>query len=191
MIKTLDWKTLKPYLTGQALKDLDRFLDALPKRAGMNAVVAAGLMWLVAGMAILFAATETKKVSELRTEMLATEALMPPVPGLKEIPVPAAELQDMADKIREYYAGVDAKAGGPGKISLTAPTNRYPLFRTAIGHIQSGGKSWKVRVHELCTGRDCKGAGLQATLNVSIIRVMSADEAQPKGQGGIAQPGTK
>ena len=54
-----DMNTIKRLTNPQAVKDLDKFLDALPLNVGYNALIAAGFTWLLAGLAILFATTES------------------------------------------------------------------------------------------------------------------------------------
>jgi hypothetical protein len=170
----IDWQLLlKKYTNPQSVKDLDRFLDALPLNAGYNALIAAGLAWLLAGTAVVFASIESGKISELHSELLKVEALKPPVPVISYIPIQQSALKGFAKKIENLYPGISIKSA-KGILKISGDLRHYAQFRGVISHVQSGGKSWNVDFKKLCVGRECKGPELQADLIVRTIKIKDA-----------------
>lgn len=160
----------KKYTSPQAVKDFDAFLDAMPLNVGYNALIAAGLAWMLAGTAVWFASMETEKVSKLHTDLMEVEALRPPVPILIYSPVSTEVLLPLTKKIMDTYKGINIAVTG-GDVNITATdTDYFPQFLAAISYLQRGGKNWKVRINTLCAGRECQGNRLQASLKVEMVR---------------------
>ena len=156
------------------MKDLDDFLDALPLNVGYNALIAAGLVCLMGAVSVWFSAQELQKVSQLHADLTNVQALQPPVPVLKYVPVSAAAaLKPLIDKVGVLtFKGVKITTGGEGEVSVSAPdTDYFPQFLAAISYIQRGGRNWKVTIRPpLCVGRDCKlGQAFDAKLKVERV----------------------
>lgn len=169
-LKKIDWTVFKKYTSPQAIKDLDRFLDAVPMAVGYNALIAAGIAWLLAGSAILFTSIETEKVSKMHADLFQIEALQPPIPVLKYVPVSQAILKTLADKIMSTYKGISIVAGDGNAVVTGTDTDYFPQFLAAISYLQRGGKNWKVRIDTFCVGRTCTGAKLTANLKIETVR---------------------
>lgn len=182
MVLNVNWSALKRYANPQAVEDFDRFLDAMPVNVGYNALIAGGIAWLLAGGAVLFATTETEKVSKLHSSLMEVQALQPPVPVLKYIPVDQEVLKALVTKISATYKGVVMVTSGSGSVTLTAQdTDYFPQFLSAISYLQRGGKNWKVKINTLCVGRDCVGSKLNAALQVELVK-FGEPEAKKEGK---------
>lgn len=176
-----DLKAIQRYANPQAMKDFDRFLDALPLNVGYNALIAAGIAWVLAGAAVLFASMEASKVTALRADLMEIESLRPPIPELEYIPISSAALTGLAKKMEKLYPGITILVGGEGKVTVSgSAVSYYPQFRAAIGHFQSGGKSWHVNVKTMCVGRECKGPSLQADIDVEAAHIAEAKPIEKK-----------
>ncbi|MDD9899866.1 MAG: hypothetical protein OXT65_02685 [Alphaproteobacteria bacterium] len=163
--------TLKRWTNPQAIKDLDRFLDALPLNVGYNALIAAGMAWIIAGVTVFFTVVESGRVSELRAELMKVEALKPPIPVLTYSAPPQKSLQDLQDKIKETYTEVGMVISG-NQVTLSASdTQFFPEFLAAVNYLQNGGKNWRVQISSMCVGRDCTGSKLSAIMKVEMVRV--------------------
>jgi hypothetical protein len=180
----IDWNALKRYTSPQAVKDFDAFLDALPLNVGYNALIAAGMAWLLAGSSVFFTSMQVEKVSKIRTELAKVEALKPPVPIIQYVPVSEASLKDLQKKITDTYKGVTF-VGTSSSLTVSAlDTDYFPQFLAAINTLQNGGKNWRVSVNTLCVGRDCATSKLMANLKLEVARVGDApkqDEDEAEG----------
>jgi hypothetical protein len=181
----IDWTVLKRLTTTQGVKDFDVFLDALPLNVGYNALIAAGMTWLIAGTAVFFTSMQIDNVSHLRAELAKVGALKPPIPIIKYDVVPDAAVQALEKKINETYKGVNF-AGTPGSLTVSAQdTDYFPQFLAAINTIQNGGRNWRVTISSLCAGNDCPTSKLSAVLKIETARVgdapkEDADSAEEK-----------
>jgi len=181
---------MQRYLKGQSVKDLDRFLDDLPKTLGYAPLIAAGVVWLFAGGAVMFASMEAKEMSQLRAELLEVEALKPPVPELSYVPVAQSSLEKVIDGMTKLYPGVTTIATGIGTVKVTGSTvYHYPQFWAAVGHVRNGGRSWRTEFKTLCFGRECSGSPLSAELKVDSIRITNAKIEDNTGSGEGKLPG--
>ncbi len=167
----IDWRALQRYTNPQAMKDLDQFLDALPITAGYNALIAAGIAWVLAGAAVLFTSTEVSNASQLRAEMAKVESLQPPIPVLQYLPVPKDSIERISKRVTESYKGISVVVSAGKAVVSASDTDFFPQFLAAISTIENGGKTWKVSLDKLCVGKDCKGAKLSADLKVESVRV--------------------
>lgn len=182
MKSKFDLNALKRLANPQAVKDFDKFLDALPVNVGYNALIAAGIAWVVAGAALLFASTETAHVNKLRTDLLAVEALKPPVPAIEYIPASSEALENLRQKIQKTFKGTTVLIRTEGVVTLSAnDSDYYPQFQAAISHFENGGRNWKVSIVSMCAGRECKGAALQADLKVEIARITTPPQTSSRG----------
>jgi hypothetical protein len=188
--KKIDWNMLKRYTSPQAVKDFDRFLDSLPLNVGYNALIAAGLAWVLAGGAVFFTSIETAKVSKVRTALAQVRALQPPIPVLKYTPVSQATLKALEEKLEKTYKGISLKTGVDGEVTVSAAdTDFFPQFLGAISALQRGGKNWKVRIDTLCVGRECAVSKLLAVLKVESVRVGEPDLKKEDDDGDSKDKG--
>lgn len=168
----IDWRVLQRYTSSQGIKDFDLFLDSLPINVGYNALIAAGMVWVIAGAAVLFASMQVEKVTSLRAEMIKVEALQPPIPQLVYSPVSQQEIETLGKKINETYPGINVSQSGEGRAIVSAQeTGYFPQFMAAISTLENGGKNWRITLDEMCMGRDCVGSKLSATLKVEFARI--------------------
>src|ERR1700722_12927613 len=96
-LKDFNMATIQKYTSPQAMKDFDSFLDALPLNVGYNALIAAGLVCLMGATSVWFSAQELQKVSQLHADLTNVQALQPPVPVLKYLPVSTAGLKPLTE----------------------------------------------------------------------------------------------
>lgn len=170
-IKKINWAGMvNKYTDPQAVKDLDRFLDALPVNVGYNALIAAGVAWLIAGSAIFFTSQETEKVSKLHADLMQVQALQPPVPVLQYVPIGQVPIAALAERISKTYKGITLTPENGGVTVTGADTDYFPQFLAAISTLQRGGRNWKVKVDKLCVGRACTGPHLSASLKIEQVR---------------------
>src|ERR1700759_346029 len=99
-LKNFNMATLQRYTSPQAMKDLDAFLDDMPLTVGYHALIAAGIVCLMAACSVWFSAVELQKGSKLHADLTNVQALQPPVPVLKYAPVSQAVLKPLAEKVQ-------------------------------------------------------------------------------------------
>ncbi len=168
----LDPKVIQRYTSSQAVNDFDKFLDALPLNVGYNALIAMGIMWMIAGGAMFFVSGEVEKVTLMNKELKEVQALQPPIPVLKYVPIGAKRLKEFSERVGETYKGLVIMPRSDGKVVITAhDTDYFPQFISAISYFQRGGKNWKVVMDYLCVGRDCTGSKLAANLKIDVVRI--------------------
>jgi hypothetical protein len=171
---------IKKATSPQGVKDFDAFLDDLPVNVGYNALIAAGITCLMAAAAVWFTAGETEKVSKLHSDLMNVQALQPPVPVLKYMPVPRDVLKAQTDKIVSNFKGITVNISD-GSIVLNAQdTDYFPQFLAAISYLQRGGKDWKVKINTLCVGRDCQGSKVSANLKIEMVRFGEPEKKEEK-----------
>jgi hypothetical protein len=171
-LKNFDWKKYQKYFSGQSADDLNRFLEKLPQNAGQSVLISAAIVWAVAAGLGLFTAVQSQKLTELRSELKATEALKPVVPIIKNIPIAKEEVEKFVKSAQENYRGIDIKANGSTIIITARNTANFTEFREAIGHVQNGGAGWRVSMEKLCVGRECdKQYKLAVSLKVNKVSV--------------------
>ena len=167
-----DWKSLQKYFTSQSADDLNRFLEKLPQNAGQTALVAAGIAWAMAAALGLYTAVHTQKLTELRAELKATEALKPAVPTIKNVAVPKAEVDKFVKDSEKSYRGLTIKSKGSTILITSRRTADFVEFREALGHMQNGGDGWRVSLDKLCVGRECdRQVKLMASVKVNKVSV--------------------
>lgn len=163
---------INKYLSPQGMNDLNRFLEQMPLRAGYGVLIAGGIVWLLAGLGVVYATTIAKDVSAIRAELVKSEALKPVVAQLVRNPVPDSEISAFANKVDPLYSDVSIKAGRSGLITLTSSSGRYfGAFREAVNHAYNGGQRWRLSLQSLCVGRECKGGFLNGTFRVETLKV--------------------
>lgn len=166
-----DWRSLQKYFNSQSANDLNSFLENLPQKAGYNALIAAGIAWMMAMSLGLYAAVQVQKMIEMRAELMETGALKPLVPTIKDVPVPQKEIKAFTSKLKATYRGLTVKQQGSSIFIAAASTGQFAQFREAIGHTQNGGTGWRVSVERLCVGRECDREKLAALLKINKVTV--------------------
>ncbi len=169
--KSFDWRALKKYTSPKAAGDLNHFIESLPHRVGQSALVAAGIAWATGAAIGLYATVETKKLTEMRADLLETEALKPSVPAVKDVPVGQEDLKKFAETLSSLYPDLNIKQQGASLNITSDQTTNFGQFREAVGHVQNGGTGWRVTVDKLCVGRECDREKLAALLKINKVSV--------------------
>lgn len=160
------------YLSPQGMGDLNKFLEQMPVRAGYGILIAGGIAWFVAGIAVVYATTLAKDVASIRAELVKSEALKPVVPQIVNTPVPDEEIKAFAEKVNPLYKDVNINMLQGGKITVSATSGQFfGAFREAINHAYNGGQGWRLALNSLCVGRECKGSFLSGEFSVNRIKV--------------------
>lgn len=166
-----DVNSLNKYLSPQAFSDLNKFIESMPLKTGYAVLIAGGVVWLFAGLAVVYATTVAKDVAEIRAELVKSEALKPVVPTLSTDPVPSAEVEEFAALIDPLYQDITITAD-KSKLEFTASSGRFfGAFREAINHAYNGGQGWRLSLQSLCVGRECEGGFLQGQFSVNKLTV--------------------
>lgn len=175
-MKKLDPKAINAainkYLSPQGMTDLNRFMEQMPLRAGYGVLIAGSIVWIIAGLAVVYATTIAKDVSAIRAELVKSEALKPVVAELVRTPVPDADISAFVTKVDPLYSDVSITTSGSGAISVVSSSGRFfGAFREAINHAYNGGQRWRLSLQSLCVGRECKGGFLSGTFKVDTLKV--------------------
>ncbi|MCB1538438.1 MAG: hypothetical protein H6865_04530 [Rhodospirillales bacterium] len=167
-----DKDTIKRYLSPNAYKDLDVFLEQLPMRAGQGIIIAGVAAWLAAGCCVVYVTMQASNILHLRADILKAESLTPTVPVITKVPVPGTEVEDFTKKLSDLYPQINF-VGQANRIEMrSADTAKYGAFREAVGHAFNGGRGWRLQVESLCVGRECKNnLGLFGAFSVNRLRV--------------------
>jgi hypothetical protein len=169
--KSFNMSSLQRYLSPRAMNDLNEFLENLPQTAGQTALIAAGIAWTAAAALGLYTFVQVKALTELRAELRETEALVPRVPRIRDVPVTQNDLRDFAADLARIYPSLTVRPAG-ANIQITArATAQFGAFREAIGHAQNGGDGWRVTVDRMCVGRECDRDQLGVLLRISKVSV--------------------
>lgn len=163
---------LQKYLSPQGMNDMNRFLEQMPVRAGYGVLIAGGIIWFVAGLAVVYATTVAKDVAGIRAELVKSEALKPVVPKIVRTAVSDADIKSFVTRVNPLYKDVTMTASN-GKISMRASSGRYfGAFREAINHAYNGGQRWRLSLQSLCVGRECGTVGfLSGSFSVDTLKV--------------------
>ena len=170
-LKQINWGSIKRLASPQATQDLNRFLENLPQHTGNSVLIVAAVIWSVAGGLGLYTFVQSRSLAEFRAQLIETEAVKPNVPSITNIPETASNVQAFVDKAKDAYENLEMNAQGSA-ISITAEDTRYfPQFREAIGHIQNGGRGWRVNIDKICVGRECGRKPLEILLKVNKVSI--------------------
>jgi len=162
---------LAKYVNPDNLKDLDVFLDNLPKRAGMNGIIVASIIWGIAGGALLMTYTKATALRELRKEMTEAQALTPEVPTLNYVPISDTAIKPQVERLKKVYKNLAFEISGANVKISASSTRDFPYWRAAIGDLAYGGNGWRVQTQQICAGRDCQGTPLQAVLSIQQLDI--------------------
>ncbi|PZQ47472.1 MAG: hypothetical protein DI551_03170 [Micavibrio aeruginosavorus] len=170
--KSFDFRSVQKLLDPKASGDLNAFLEKLPQNAGQTVLIAAGIAWAMAGALGLYASIQAKQLTELRAELLESEARKPIVPTIKDVPIDKKEVEAFIKKVSPSYKGLTFKVNGSTIVITSQQTSNFAMFREAIGHMQNGGSGWRVGLEKLCVGRECgKSEKLAVSLKVNKVSV--------------------
>lgn len=171
-LSNFDWRVLKRYFNAEAVKDLDRFLDALPRRTGKLSLIAAAVMWTAAAIMILFAYTKSLEMTDIQKKLQEAEALTPSVPKIESSYVPDSVLQPFVQKMNKVYPNIRIDHRKGSKITIQAnSTKLYTQWRAAIDHFAYGNGDWRVGIEEMCAGRECDGMPLMTTIRIEKVSI--------------------
>ena len=93
-MKKVDINNIIKQLTGpNSTQDMMTFFEGLPSKAGKTLLVAGGVAWMVAGVAILYGSIQSDQIAQMRIDLAQTEALTPPVPTVKNINVDQGQIE--------------------------------------------------------------------------------------------------
>ena len=168
-----DMNSLNKYFSAQSANDLNAFIESMPMRAGYGVLIAAGIAWLLAGLAVVYATTVATNVAEIRTELIKTEASKPLVPKLSKIAVPDSEVKAFVERTDPLYKDVVITHDG-NSIKLNANSGRFfGAFREAINHAYNGGQGWRLSLQSMCVGRECEKQGfLSGEFTINRLKVV-------------------
>jgi hypothetical protein len=168
---SFDFRSFQKYFSPQASGDLNAFLEKMPQNAGNNSLIAAGIAWVMVAMLGLFSVVQLQRLTDVRAELLQSEALKPMVPTISTETVDPKQLKDVIENYKAVYPGIAINANG-GNITIQAKsTTDYARFREILGHVVNGGSGWRVSVESLCVGRECKQNALDAKLKIQKLKI--------------------
>lgn len=162
---------MKKYLNPQASDDFNRFLEKIPQNVGQKALIAAGISWGVVIALGLFAVMQMQILTDLRSQLLASEAVKPVVPVMTTQAVTPDELKPLLDDFKTIYPDLQVNVNGGNVNVQSHDTSQYPEFREILGHLSNGGVGWKVSVQTMCVGRECKQNSLGANLKIERLKI--------------------
>lgn len=168
----IDFEKLKRYASPNAYKDLDGFLEQMPKRAGQAVIIAGVAAWMMAAACVMYVSIQANHILSLRADILKAESLKPTVPVIAKVPVDGTEVEAFAKKLGELYPQINV-IGSNNRIEIRGTsTDKYGAFREAVGHAFNGGPDWRLNVEELCVGRECpNNLALYGAFTVYRLRV--------------------
>lgn len=170
-LKSYDWRKLQRLASPHAADDLNEFLERMPQRVGNNALIAAGISWMMAASLGLYATVQAQQLTTLRAELADMQALKPIVPTIRDVPVGGEQIKDFAAQMQQIYPAISVKQQGSAIYITAASTDMFGVFREAVGHVQNGGSGWRVNLERLCVGRECKKEKLGALLRINKVSV--------------------
>ncbi len=163
---------VKRLFSAQAVADLDRFLDRMPKNIGKVILGVAACVWIVAGISLLVVFQDMRALNKMKLEAISVEALVPKVPKIVKKPIEQTQLNEFINSVSEDYSRISFSVRRSGQIDISSPTTAgYKEFRRFVDHIHYGGRNWRADIQTLCIGRQCKGSQISAALLVSQVRV--------------------
>jgi hypothetical protein len=166
-----DWRVIKRLTSPQAVHDFNDFLENLPQHTGNTVLIAAAIIWSVAGALGLYTYVQSKSLAEWRVQLSEMQAVKPNVPKVTNVPEDAVKVKEFVDKASLAYPDLTINANG-SSINITAKDTRYfSIFREAIGHVQNGGRGWRVNIEQICVGRECAQNPLAIELKVNIVSI--------------------
>lgn len=171
MSKKFDWRSLQNYFSPQATSDLNEFLEKMPQNAGNAVLIAAGIAWMAAAAFGLFTTMKVQELTEMRAELKETQAKRPSVPTIRNVPVNQNKLRRFVSDLERLYPNLIVKQQGSSIFIGAGELPLFGTFREAVGHVQNGGTGWRVKVDNICVGRECRREKLAALLRINKVSV--------------------
>lgn len=168
---SFDFRSFQKYFSPQASGDLNVFLENLPHNAGKTALIAAGISWVMVAALGLFTVMQLQKLTEMRADLLKTEAIKPAIPSVSTSPVAVNDLKPIVDSFKEVYPGLTINATAGGITIQSKTTAEYAKFRELLGHVVNVGSGWQVSVDSICVGRECKQNALDVKLKIQKLKI--------------------
>ena len=175
----MDLKKLNNLLSPRSFNDLNNFIEKLPQNAGQTVLITAAIAWAFTAAHGLFTTIKAQDLNNLRAQLQDAKALKPIVPVLKETPVAAKTLQDLAAKLSEIYKNLEIRANGNTLIVSAGTTNLFNAFREAVMQIGNSESGWKIDVASMCLGRECPQKQLAITLKIAKINIDKSESSSP------------
>ncbi len=154
-LKSFDWRSLQKLLDPKSTGDLNAFLEKMPHNVGQTVLIAAGIAWAMAGALGLYTSIQVRQLTELRGELVKSEALTPIVPIIRDVPIAEKDIKAFIEKVQKNYQGLKVTSNKSNIVITSSQTRDFAKFREVVGHIQNGGSEWRVSLDKLCVGREC------------------------------------
>ncbi len=168
---SFDFRSFQKYFSPNAGGDLNLFLEKLPQNVGQGALIAAGIAWLMVAALGLFTVMQMQRLTDVRAQLLQTEALVPMVPVISKQAISPTELKDLITNFKALYPGLTFVSKGSSLMIQSKTTADYAQFREALGHVVNGGPGWQTSVEDMCIGRECKQNALSATIKIQKLKI--------------------
>ncbi|MCB1559183.1 MAG: hypothetical protein KDJ50_09710 [Alphaproteobacteria bacterium] len=150
---------------------MNDFLEKLPQHSGKGALIAAGISWGMVAALGLFSVMQMQKLTDLRAELLQSEALKPMVPSISYMEIDKKELDSVVEDFKQVYPGINFTVAKGALTVQSRSTTDYAKFREALGHLVNAGAGWRVNVESLCVGRECKTNALEAKVKIQKLKI--------------------
>jgi hypothetical protein len=171
--KQFNWRSLKKIADPKAAEDLNAFLEKLPQNTGQTMLIIAGTVWAFAGATGLYSTVQLQKLTAMKAELQAAEAIQPVVPEIRDVAVSGDEVNAFIERTKGIYGGLTMKAQGSSIVVTSPSLAGFGQFREAIAHVQNGGEGWRVSIEKLCVGRECEREPLAAILKINKVSVQT------------------
>jgi hypothetical protein len=168
-----DLNSMKRLFSTRAMKDAEELVMEMPERAGQSILIAGGIAWLIAAAGFVYVTMDAQKLAELRSEVFKTESLRPVVPTIVRQPVDKAQIDGFLAQNNDRYNNVLMEYKNNRLAVRTSSSSAFWAWREAIGHVFNGGEGWRINVHSLCVGRECKGDFLNGQFEVNTLTVQA------------------
>ncbi|MDY0029330.1 MAG: hypothetical protein RBR86_05230 [Pseudobdellovibrionaceae bacterium] len=168
---SFDFRSFQKYFGPQASGDLNIFLEKMPQNAGKGALIAAGISWGMVAALGLFCVMQMKSLTDLRAELLQSEALKPAVPTISYETIDKKALDNLIEDFRAVYPGMTFTVTKGSLAISSRSTSDYARFREILGHIVNAGPMWRVGVESICVGRECKTNALEAKVKIQKLKI--------------------
>lgn len=170
-IPKVDIKKVNALLSPRAFNDLNDFIEHLPQNAGKTVLIAAAIAWIFTAALGLFTTMKAQDLNNLRAQLQDAKALKPIVPVLKETPLDAKALQDLASRLSNIYTGLEIRPNNNTLVIASGSTSMFSTFREAIMQIGNMDAGWKIDIQSMCLGRECPQKQLSITLKIAKIKI--------------------
>jgi len=168
---SFDFRSIQKYFGPQTSGDINDFLEKMPQNAGKGALIAAGISWGMVAALGLFCVMQMQHLTDLRAELLQSEALKPAVPKISYEAIDKKELDSLIEDFKAVYPGMTFTVTKGALAISSRSTTDYARFREILGHVVNSGSGWRVGVESLCVGRECKTNALEAKVKIQKLKI--------------------